>query len=145
MDSDNPSLSPSVGAVAYYSTTQQLCIGDGTQWVVCVNNDNAVVNTLTANEITTGSLDALEVVTCDITVNCNIYMQDSISPSTGNIYKNGDSFIHNYGTDNTFVGKNAGNFVMTGEANSGFGVRSLISNSTGNQNTAVVIDTPFTR
>jgi hypothetical protein len=40
------------------------------------------------------------------------------------------------GTQNTFLGRNAGNFTMTGDANAGFGYNALFSNTTGPQNTA---------
>ncbi len=74
---------------------------------------------------------------CDITVGCNISMNDSISPTVGNVIKNGVPFIHNFGTRNTFVGDNAGNFTMTGIANTGFGDTALTANTTGTQNVAV--------
>ena len=75
-------------------------------------------------------------VACDLVVGCNIFMKDTNSP-VGNIYKEGTRFIHNFGTDNTFVGKGAGNFIMTGDSNSSFGVGALTSNTTGRRNTAV--------
>src|SRR5881296_3886733 len=34
--------------------------------------------------------------------------------SAGNILKGTTPFIHNFGTSNTFIGVNAGNFTMTG-------------------------------
>lgn len=45
-------------------------------------------------------------------------------PSTavdGNIMKGANRFIHNFGVSNTFVGENAGNFSMSGDANVGMG------------------------
>lgn len=83
-----------------------------------------------------GKLKAYEYQGNNIEVGENIFMNDTNSP-VGNIYKNGVRFIHNYGNDNTFVGKGAGNFTMTGEGNSGFGARALDSNTTGDLNTAV--------
>ncbi|MDH4223530.1 MAG: tail fiber domain-containing protein [candidate division Zixibacteria bacterium] len=57
--------------------------------------------------------------------------------STAGIIKAGaDRFIHNYGTRNTFVGVNAGNLTMTGNANAANGYMSLNSNTSGYQNTA---------
>ena len=75
-------------------------------------------------------------IACDLIVGCNIFMQDTNSP-IGNIFKDGTRFIHNFGTDNTFVGKEAGNFTMTGDSNNGFGVRALKSNTIGDNNTAL--------
>ena len=67
----------------------------------------------------------------------NILMNDT-NCSVGNILKEGVCFIHNFGTDNTFVGKEAGNFTMTGSGkNTGLGVQTLSSNTIGNSNTAV--------
>jgi len=40
------------------------------------------------------------------------------------------------GTTNTFLGRDAGNFTMTGDLNTGFGDRVLFSNTTGYYNTA---------
>ena len=62
-----------------------------------------------------------------------------LSPSTvaeGNILKGADSFIHDFGTDNTFIGSKAGNFAMTGYENVGSGVEVLRLNTTGRYNTA---------
>ena len=57
--------------------------------------------------------------------------------STAGIIKVGaDRFIHNYGTRNTFVGVNAGNLNMTGNANAANGYMALYSNTSGYQNTA---------
>lgn len=68
----------------------------------------------------------------DLAVCGNIELKDS-SAEVGNVLKDGTRFIHNFGTDNTFVGKKAGNFTMIGDANSGFGVETLSSNiSSGN-------------
>jgi hypothetical protein len=40
------------------------------------------------------------------------------------------------GTANTFLGRNAGNFTMTGDNNTGFGYFALSNNTTGHHNTA---------
>jgi hypothetical protein len=61
-------------------------------------------------------------------------MVDSTA-TAGNILKGGVLFIHNFGTDNTFIGKNAGNLTMSGFQNTASGV-SALSNSTGAANTA---------
>ena len=75
----------------------------------------------------------------------------------GVIYKAGSRFIHSFGTDNTFVGANAGNFgltvvsairntslgaasldaLTTGDDNVGVGYQALTSNTDGVDNTAV--------
>jgi len=78
-----------------------------------------------------------ETVGCDITVGCNINMNNSTSALVGNVLKGGARFIHNFGTDNTFVGVNSGNFAMTGANNTAVGSAALALNTSGNANTAL--------
>ena len=105
----------------------------------CANNlsavDESVSGTLSVNNAVIESAD----IGCDLTVGCNISMNDSVSGAIGNVIKNGQPFIHTYpaGSGNTFVGENAGNFTMTTSGNSGFGASALISNTTGDFNTAI--------
>ena len=54
----------------------------------------------------------------------------------GIIFKGADRFIHNYGTENIFLGINAGNFTMMGYQNTSFGNFSLNVNTAGFENTA---------
>ncbi len=90
--------------------------------------DNVVIEgTLTVAE---------EVVDCDLTVGCNINMNDSSSAAVGNINKNGIPFMSNFGINNTFLGSGAGNFVVTGINNTGVGTAALTSNTGGSYNTA---------
>jgi hypothetical protein len=67
----------------------------------------------------------------------NIALPDSTSASVGNITKPGGSFLHNFGTNGTFVGVAAGNFSMTGGNNTGVGRAALGLGTTGHDNTAV--------
>ncbi len=87
---------------------------------------------LSVTDIFAGSLSL-----CDLIVSCDIFMNNSTSPAIGNIMKNGNRFIHNFGTDNTFVGVNAGNFTTAGAENVGIGRNALFSNTTGFDDTAV--------
>jgi hypothetical protein len=69
----------------------------------------------------------------------NITGNITLAPSTataGNILKGTTPFIHDYGTGNTFLGENAGNFTMTGHSNTANGMSALNSNTTGFWNTA---------
>jgi lysophospholipase L1-like esterase len=59
------------------------------------------------------------------------------SSTVGNIYKGTDLFLHNFGTDQTFLGINAGNFTMSGSYNYGIGRGSLQANTSGNYNVAL--------
>jgi hypothetical protein len=87
-----------------------------------VDNNHARITTLEGN-----------------TANPNISGTITLVPSTataGNIMKGATPFLHDYGTNNTFLGENAGNFTMTGNSNTANGAGALNSNTTGNQNTA---------
>src|SRR5258708_6509158 len=72
----------------------------------------------------------------DVDVPGNLTMHDSADPTVGNVLKEGVPFLHNFGTDNTFIGKNAGNFTMSGPSNTATGVSALASNTGGSNNTA---------
>jgi len=63
--------------------------------------------------------------------------------TAGVITLGGEPFIHDFGSQNTFVGTNAGNFAMTGSNNTGSGFRALFSTTTGFSNTASGNDTLF--
>lgn len=78
---------------------------------------------------------ALAVQAQDVDVPGNLTMVDSTA-TAGNILKGNVRFIHNFGVDNTFIGKNAGNFAMTGNGNTASGVIALNNNTTGVFNTA---------
>ena len=79
-----------------------------------------------------------EIIGCDLTVGCNISMVESTDAGHGNIIKGGNRFIHNFGTNNTFVGENAGNFTMSGLGNNiGIGFEALTNNITGIDNIAI--------
>jgi hypothetical protein len=52
------------------------------------------------------------------------------------VLKGGTLFIHNSGTDSTFLGKLAGNLATTGQRNTAVGVSALQSISTGSFNAA---------
>ena len=56
--------------------------------------------------------------------------------STGMILLGGNSFLHNSGDRNTFVGGNAGNLTMAAGLNSGVGHGALSSNAGGSANSA---------
>jgi hypothetical protein len=103
---------------------------------LCVINlsavDVSISGTLSVNDIVVPSLS-----TCDVLVGCDIKMVNSTDAAHGNIFKGGNSFLSNFGTDNTFVGINSGNFTMAGSENSGFGNNTLLSNTTGFDDVAI--------
>jgi len=62
---------------------------------------------------------------------------DASTATTGNITKNGARFLHTFGTNNTFLGVNAGSLAMTGANNTASGFGALGSNTAGSNNTAL--------
>jgi len=96
-------------------------------------NFNAV---RTAVDDNAGRIGALESGAASPSVTGNITLVPS-TPTAGNILKGTAPFIHNFGTGNTFIGVNAGNFTMTGDgANTASGFQALQANTTGSFNTA---------
>src|SRR6266852_5097611 len=78
----------------------------------------------------------LPAVAQDVDVPGNLTMRHSTGPTVGNILKGGIPFVHNFGTENTFIGSNAGNLTMSGCCNTGTGFNALLRNTTGAGNTA---------
>ena len=67
----------------------------------------------------------------------NLALPLTASASIGVITLGGDPFLHNYGSQNTFLGDPAGNFTTTGNANTAVGSFALFQNSSGMDNTAL--------
>lgn len=67
----------------------------------------------------------------------SLRLENTTSSSLGILFKGPDRFLHNYGTNNTFLGINSGNLVMTGADNTAVGKESLLSNTDGFHNTAL--------
>ncbi len=76
------------------------------------------------------------VISGDVSISGGNLNLDLSSSSVGNILKDGNPFVHDFGTNNTFIGNSAGNFTMTGYDNTATGVRALESNTEGIVNTA---------
>lgn len=96
-----------------------------------------IPNTLVQRD-STGSFAAQVVSVVDTVLTGNLYLGNSINSGMGNILKNGIPFVHNYGTNNTFIGSNAGNFTMTGIGrNSAVGVNALSGITNGINNIAI--------
>ena len=79
----------------------------------------------------TGTVNA---ATLALTGNLNLLQSTA---SAGNIMKAGNRFIHNFGTQNTFIGESAGNFTLSGTSNTGVGFQALLSSTGGANNSAV--------
>jgi hypothetical protein len=79
----------------------------------------------------------LDQSTGQVNILQTLRLENTTSSSLGIIFKGDDRFIHNYGTNNTFMGINSGNFAMTGGYNTAIGDQSLVSNTTGDYNAAL--------
>lgn len=98
-------------------------------------NDDVTFNEGTSFEGTLSASDA--VISGELTAgSLNIETSCPNSPDSGIISVNGMPFISNFGSQNTFVGANSGNFTMTGANNAGFGTDVLNANTSGLGNTA---------
>ena len=71
-----------------------------------------------------------------ITAGGGFSLPTTISSSTGVISLGGTPFLHGFGTQNTFVGSNAGNFNMAGDYNTAVGNDALRNNTQGRFKTA---------
>lgn len=79
--------------------------------------------------------------TVEVNLDNSIFQPDTTGIATG-VYGLGGSadanrFMHNFGTNNTFLGKAAGNFTLTGNQNVGISRNSLIALTTGSSNVAI--------
>lgn len=63
--------------------------------------------------------------------------------TVGQIKQNGTRLLHSYGTQNLFLGDGAGNFTLTGSANTGIGRLTLSSITSGGQNIGLGDGTMF--
>jgi hypothetical protein len=73
----------------------------------------------------------------NLSLNRSMVLSGTTSSTVGVIYKGTERFLHNYGTDNTFLGIVSGNFTMTGGSNTAIGSGSMFFNTTGFSNTAL--------
>ena len=104
-------------------------------------NAQSITNTLGTSGIFTikdasNNYLTLNQSTGQVNILGTLRLENTTSSTTGVIFKGTDRFIHNYGSQNTFVGINSGNFSMTGYENTALGNYSLFSSTSGYRNTA---------
>ena len=88
--------------------------------------------TVNGNITDTGNISATGSVT-----GASLSLPDTTSATKGVISFGGTTFVHDFGTQNTFVGKSAGNLTTSGSGrNAAFGMSALQNNTTGAFNTA---------
>ncbi len=88
-----------------------------------------------AGQVLTGTAGA-PAWTASPAINGNLTLVAASTDAAGNIFKGTARFIHNFGSFNTFIGENAGNFAMTGIVNTAAGAGALESDTAGGGNTA---------
>jgi uncharacterized Zn ribbon protein len=71
-----------------------------------------------------------------VTVAGDLALPYTASSSVGVITLGGSRFAHSFGSNNTFLGVNAGNFSISGTSNTGTGADALGVNTSGTWNTA---------
>jgi hypothetical protein len=92
----------------------------------------------TGAETVNGNLtDAGNIIATGSLTGASLSLPDTTSATKGVISFGGTTFVHDFGTQNTFVGKSAGNLTTSGSGrNSAFGMSALQNNTTGAFNTA---------
>ncbi len=98
-----------------------------------VQINNAVADATSALELdrSVGTGYALDVTTGAINIPTTASLTD------GSVHQNGSRLLHTYGTDNLFLGRDSGNYALTGGSNTGVGADVLPALTTGSNNTAV--------
>jgi hypothetical protein len=141
-----------LGLVGCYSG--QVLKSDGSLWSCAEDTDTGVTEvvggggvtgsilgrTLTLGSTATPTNTAGAIVARDgtgsfaaesIGLTGNLGLPSSTAASAGVLAKGGAWFLHDFGTYNSFVGSGAGNFTLTGSANSAFGHEALHANTRG--------------
>jgi Chaperone of endosialidase len=104
------------------STSSPLIYGDFDNAILALNG-SVGIGTSSPNE--------------QLEITGSLRLPETTASTNGIIWIGANSFIHTFGTDNTFVGENAGNLVMSGNSNSAMGLNALNSNTTGSSNSVM--------
>jgi hypothetical protein len=84
----------------------------------------------------TGGIMTGDLTVNGLTVNASLDLPFTTSASVGTITVQGLTFLHNFGTNNTFLGTRAGNLSLSGHDNTGVGSSALLEDTTGSLNSA---------
>jgi hypothetical protein len=93
-------------------------------------------NTFTGNQSVAGSLSLTGSLAGTAASLNSLALPNTTSASVGVITLGATPFLHNFGTNNTFVGASAGNMTTTGTSNTAVGASALTANTTGQFNAA---------
>ena len=137
--SDNIYIGSQVVAVANESNTTRIGVAQNNTYIDGIYGSSTPAGSRVVVSDTTGKLSTtLNITVTDVVASGDLNLTTNPSTATdGSILKNGSRFIHNFGSNNTFMGLNAGNFTLTGNQNVGVGVSALSGDTSGYENTAV--------
>lgn len=126
-----------IGANALVSQSNSMVLGDGTINVGIGTQTPSqaleVVGTVKAISFSGSGAGLTNVTASNATL---LSLPTTTSATSGVIDLDGSSFIHAFGTRDTFVGSNAGNFSTSGNNLTAIGWNALMLNSSGTNNTA---------
>jgi len=112
----------------------------GNDGLVVTDSNGQLGSTLTptvTSLTTTGSVTAgtgVTVTTGDVDVSSGSINLPTTTATDGQITINASRYLHAYGTNSVFLGKEAGNFTLTGNNNLGLGYQCLKSVTSGQAN-----------
>jgi hypothetical protein len=123
----------------YSSATITLPNATTTLAGLAVTQSFTAVNTFSSSTASTSTTSGAVVVTGGLGVGGNAYVGGVINlPATtataGKIIQAGNNLLHTFGTENLFLGSNAGNTTGSGQYSVGVGTRAMFSLTTGRQN-----------
>ena len=111
--------------------------GSGGSGIATINGTTGSV-TGSAVTITGGTSGAVFTGSgTTLTESFNYLALPTTTSTNGQITINGSPFLHAYGTDNTFLGTQAGNFSVSGTSNAGIGYQSMNNITNGSYNAAL--------
>jgi hypothetical protein len=99
-------------------------------------NFSALVTAVNDNDAHITALQSNPQVAGNITLGGNITLPEPSTATAGNVLKGASSFLHDFGTRNTFLGVAAGNFAMLGADNTAVGFNALAHNAGDGAETA---------
>mgnify|MGYP000639721110 CR=1 FL=1 len=117
-----------------------LILSAGVLALAAVPNTFTSGTTISAAQVNANFSDAdSRITTLEATVTGGNVVLAPSTASTGNIMKGGDTFLHNFGLNgtSTFLGRNSGNFTMTGTNNTAVGFNALTNITGGLDNVAM--------
>lgn len=112
--------------------------GDAGNNITLVNGPNIqTIGNSGAHTITVQVTSSITIPGDFTTTAGNVNLPQTVDATEGNITFDGDVYLHQYGTNNFFVGESAGNYTTSGDLNVSLGASSLLSLTGGAANTSL--------